>query len=206
MNAKRRILTVGLGLILMAATPGCGPTPKLIGYPPGTLPVEYEPATTYSACLVASLTMAANYVEGRPRFRVPEVLEDLKKAGSDETKVQDLKAYLGRKGLGIWALAGTMDEKPPTGVGFWLRSERYPPVCVINRAGTSTAYNHAVVVIGLRENREMESADRIHYLDPSADSPLFTCSLEAFEEMWARCGHAMLVVTKGTFEQAEENP
>jgi hypothetical protein len=199
-GVQGRIALLGAGLAFVAAVTGCGPTPKLIGYPPGALPVEYEPATTYSACLVASVSMAANYAEGRPRFTVPEVLEDLKKEGADETKVQDLKKYLARKGLDVWALAGQMDEKPPTGLGFWLREKQYPPVCVINRIGGSSDYNHAVVVIGLRENRAMESADRIHYLDPSADKPLYTCSLDAFEEMWARCGHAMLVVTKGPVE------
>ena len=206
MSATLRKTVLPIALALAAMLAGCGPTPKLIGYPPGALPVEYDRATTYSACLVASVTMAANYAENRPRFQVPEVLADLKKAGADETKVADLKNYMARKGLTVWNLAGTMDEKPWTGLGFWLREWRSPPVCVINRIGGNADYNHAVVVIGLRENRDMESADRIHYLDPSADSPLYTCSLEAFDEMWARCGHAMLVVTKGPPEQAEVKP
>lgn len=190
-----------LVLVGVAGLAGCSRTPRLIGYPPGTLPVEFEPATTYSACLVAGVSMAANYAENRPRFKVDEVLQDLKAGGADETKVEDLKRYMAKKGLDVWALAGRLDEKPPTGLGYWIRGQRYPVVCVINRVGGSSDSNHAVVVIGFRENRDVESADRIHYLDPSAPSPLETCSLEVFEEMWARCGHAMLVVTKGPVEQ-----
>lgn len=199
MNPRVRTLGIMLvGLSGLAAMAGCGQKNKLIGYPPGTLPVEYAQATSYTACLVTSITMAANYAENRPRFRVEEVVEDLRGAGKDETKVHDLKEYMAKKGLDVWALAGKLDEEPPTGLGFWLRAQRYPVVCVINRVGNGPDYNHAVVVIGFRENRDVESADRIHYLDPSADTPLYTCSLEAFEEIWARCGHAMMVVTKGT--------
>jgi hypothetical protein len=163
---------------------------------PDSLPVGFEAATTYSSCLVASVVMAANYTEERARFKVKDVIAELKAKGADETRVQDLKDYLAGKGLDLVTLAGGMSEDPYVGLGYWLRQGRYPVVCVINRMGTSPDFNHAVVVIGIEGNQPVERADRIYYLDPSADSPLFTCSGEAFETMWARGRHAMLVVTR----------
>jgi len=184
-----------LPLVLLALA-GCEASHRLVGYPPGALPVEFEPSTSYSTCLVASVTMAANYVEDRPRFKVKDVVAELKAAGADETKVQSLKEYMATRGFDVWSLAGEMSENPSTGLLFWLRRQRYPVVCVINRLGESSDFNHAVVVIGIGEHRGVESADKIYYLDPSADSPLYTCSAEEFENMWARCLHTMLVVTK----------
>jgi hypothetical protein len=180
----------------MAMTAGCEAPRRLVSYPPGALPVTFERSTSYSTCLAASVIMAANYLEDSPRFKLKDVVAEIRSYGGDETKVADLKEYLAGKGLHLFSMAGRTNDVPPVGMGYWVRQKGYPVVCVINRVGTSPDFNHAVVVIGMRENLGVETADTIHYLDPSADNPLYTCSEASFETMWARCQHAMLVVTK----------
>ena len=171
-------------------------------YPPGALPVEFVPATTYSSCLVASVVMAANYVEDQPRFRVKDVLAELKAAGRDESKARDLKSYMEGKGLGVWTLTGQLDNHPPTGLGFWLRQERYPVVCVINRVGSSSDFNHAVVVIGMADdpppNQPIGYTTWIRRLTARCTHAAWRAS----RRCRARCHHAMLLVTKEPVEPA----
>lgn len=175
---------------------GCEAPRRLVTYPPGALPVGFERSTSYSTCLAASVVMAANYLEAAPRFKLQEVVDEIRGYGGDETRVADLKEYLAGKGLQLFSMSGRADDIPPLGMGYWLRQKGYPVVCIINRVGGSPDFNHAVVVIGMQENLGIETADTIHYLDPSADNPLYTCSEETFEAMWSRCRNAMLVVAR----------
>lgn len=197
--AGRLLLAAGGWLLLAVAVcgaVGCEAPRRLVSYPPGALPVRFEQSTSFSTCLAASVVMAANYLEGWQRFKLDDVVTEIKSQGGDETRVADLKEYMAGKGLYLFSAAGRTDDNPPLGMGYWIRERGYPVICIINRLGTGPGYNHAVVVIGMSENLGVETADTIYYLDPSSERPLFTCGEGSFEEIWSRCGHAMLIVAR----------
>lgn len=179
--------------IVMAST-GCQSPNRIAKYPEGALRVRYEEATSHSSCLVASVVMAANYVVGERRFSEKAVREDLEQAGLDESRVGDLKKYLADHGLHLVTLAGSLDGKPPVSLKYWLLERGYPVICVINRDPVDPNFNHAVVLIGISTTGDVESTDRIHYFDPSSAEPLHTDDVAAFETVWDRGQHAMMVV------------
>jgi len=165
-----------------------------VTYPPGSLPVRYEPATKHTTCLVASVAMAANYLLGERRFSEEGLLLDIRQAGLNESNVADVKAYLQRHGLYLITLTGKLDEKPPTGLKYWLANRGYPVICVINREPDNPAFNHAVVVTGISANPEGVSVDNIHYFDPSSAQPLHSVEAAAFDILWGRGQYAMMIV------------
>lgn len=187
------IRTALIGLLLTFFA-GCESPNRIAKYPEGALRVRYEEASTYSACLVASVVMAANYLAGERRFSENGIRGDLQRAGLDESRVGDLKTYLAGQGLHLVTLAGSLDGKPPLSLKYWLLRRGYPVICVINRNPVDPNFNHAVVLIGISATEDIESADRIHYLDPSSAEPLHTDDAVTFEVIWARGQHAMMVV------------
>jgi hypothetical protein len=184
---------------------GCEqPQRKLVTFPAGTLPVHYEVASAPTACLVASVTMAANYVLGERRFTEPDLRTALARQKLDEKRVGDLKKYLAEQGLELVVLTGRPDGEPPLGLRYWLLTRGYPVICVINRQGANpdlkthagSQYNHAVVVTGFSANPAQPSADIVYYLDPSTPDPLQSVGLAEFETLWARGDYAMMVIVK----------
>lgn len=181
-------------IVITAASTGCESPHRIAKYPDGSLQVRYEEATTHSSCLVASVAMAANYVVGERRFSENGIREDLKRAGWDESRVGDLKTYLTEQGLHLVTLAGSLDGNPPVSLKYWLLRRGYPVICVINRDPVDPNFNHAVVLIGISTTGDIESTDRIHYLDPSSADPLHADDAVKFEAAWARGQYAMMVV------------
>jgi hypothetical protein len=189
-NTIGRLLLTGL----VTAVIGCEAPKRIHSFPAGTLPVLYEPATTHSTCLVASLAMSANYLLGERRFSEKQMRTELKQAGKDETLTRDLKDYLETKGLYLIALTGQIDGKPPSALSYWVVKRGYPAICIINREPGQPAFNHAVVVIGISPTSTEQSADIIHYLDPATPEPLQSCNTAEFERLWAAAEYAMLLV------------
>jgi hypothetical protein len=184
---------------LVLALAGCESTEKEkrqpAKYPQDTLRVRYESAESYSTCLVASISMSANYVLGKREFSEESIRTALKSTGRDETLVADLKAYLAEQGLHLITLTGRIDGKPPVRLGYWVQSRGYPVICIINRDPESDpGFNHAVVVIGISANPEDGAADKIHYFDPSAPQPLQSDPVARFQTFWGRCDRAMMIV------------
>ncbi len=179
-----------------AGLAGCSGPNRVARYPDGALRVRYEEAGTFSTCLVASVTMAGNYLLGERRLTENRIRNDLKQAGRDETRVGDLKDYLAEtdERLHLVTLTGQLNDEAPTGLGYWLNQRGYPVICVINRDPEDAAFNHAVVVIGISPNPTGGSADIVHYLDPSSVEPLHSTEAPVFEQVWARCNHAMMIV------------
>lgn len=191
------LLFLAIAFLAIAAVTiaGCErPRPAFVTHPQGTLRVPYEPASSQTACLVACVTMASNYLLDEPRFEEAAVRQALEDAGLDETQVADLKRWLELQGLYLVTLTGQMDEKPPTGIRFWLQRRGYPVICVINEHEGDHRYNHAVIVTGISENPVDPAADTIYYLDPSPGDPLQSVRLDAFEAMWERGGRTMMLV------------
>lgn len=195
------VIATLLGAVM--STAGCDRPVRIAKYPEGSLHVRYEQATTYSTCLVASVAMAGNYLLGERRFSEYGIRNDIERTGRDVTLVRDLQAYLADEGLDLHALSGQLGDEAPTGVGFWVKQRGYPAICVINRVSEDPAFNHAVVVIGISPNREGGSTDIIHYLDPSVPEPLQSMDAAAFEELWARCEHALLIVAVAPADRRE---
>lgn len=188
---------VGLLIALMSCAAGCEePGKPVMRYPPGALRVPYEEATDHSTCLVASVAMAANYLLGEHKFSEKVIGAELKQMNLDPTRVGDLQLYLSRHGLYMGAYRGRLDDQPPLGLRYLLNERGYPVICVINRAGQGPEYNHAVVVIGISENPGGLMADTIHYFDPSSPKQLVSTDALDFEQMWGRCQHAMMFVTR----------
>jgi len=185
-----RVTLIGIPAALF----GCETPNRIARYPEGSLRVRYEEATTHSSCLVASVAMAANYMVGEWRFSENVIREDLQRAGLDESRVGDLKTYLAGKGLHLVTLAGSLDGKPPASLRYWLLKRGYPVICIINRDPVDPNFNHAVVLIGISTTGDIESTDRIHYLDPSSVDPLHADDAATFETIWARGQYAMMVV------------
>ncbi len=184
---------VGAPLMLSVLLAGCQAPQRVMTYPKGCWPVRYEPAVSHSSCLVASIVMAANYRLDKRQYSVPQVCRELKALHLDETSIADMNTYLERNGLALLTLSGNPSSKPPTGLQYWLRERRYPVICVINRRGSDERFNHAVVVIGITKN-SAEPADTVHYMDPSAQDPVLSCSITDFEVLWARGRNAMMIV------------
>lgn len=162
-------------------------------YPPGSLPVHYEPATTHSTCLVASVAMAANYLVGERQFTETQIRQELQKQNLDETSIAAVQSYLDSKGLHLLTLSGEMNGKPPTSLRYWLQTRGYPVICIINRQGINPAFNHAIVLIGITKPAD-GSADMFHYLDPSGPEPAYSCTASDFEVLWTRGQNAMMIV------------
>ena len=182
----------------LAILAGCN-QPRRIAvetHPPGTLKVRYEPTTSAKSCLVASVVMAANYVENRTRFTEPRVRRELEIADQDESKVAHLAAYLRLHGLDLIALKGQRSGNPPCGLAYWLR-RGFPPICIINKIGKNADYNHAVVVIGFnRPDADPADDDTvIYYLDPSSPKQLESGPAARFDEWWSAGERALLIVT-----------
>lgn len=195
-SVGRRLL-IGTAVVLVALGSGCQePARKIVTHPEGTLRVPYEVASAPSSCLVASVTMAANYLEGQRRFKEPAVRVALKQQKLDETKVTDLRTYLTGQGLDLIAVSGELDGKPPLGLKFWSVTKGYPVICVINQHEGDPQFNHAVVVTGFSANADKPLADIVYYLDPATRDPLQSVGLWEFDTWWGRCGRAMMVVVK----------
>lgn len=178
--------------------PGCN-VPRRVAvdrHPPGALKVRYECTTSDTSCLVASVVMAANYLDRRVRFKEPAVRRELERAGKDESRVADLRHFLRSKDLDLIVLEGARSLRPPNGLGYWLR-RGFPAICVINKIGKDADYNHAVVVIGFGppEADPAQDGTVIHYLDPSSPKQQESGPAERFDEWWAVSGRALLIVT-----------
>lgn len=204
-GCARRVL-VGFVLAgLLGGGAGCDQSQRrLVTYPRGTLPIHYEAASVPTACLVAGVAMAANYLVGERKFTEPQIRAALARQNLDEKKVADLKTFLETQGLELVVLAGRMDGEPPLGLRYWLLSRGYPVICVINRQGADPdvsrpvdpQFNHAVVVTGFSANPADPAADILYYLDPSTADPLQSVGLAEFDAMWARCDRAMMLVVQ----------
>jgi ABC-type bacteriocin/lantibiotic exporter with double-glycine peptidase domain len=181
------------GLTLILGT-GCEQPRTFAGYPAGSLQVRYEASTKYSGCLIACVAMAANYLTDTHAFSEAEIRRQMEQAGLDETRIADVSKFLVKKGLHLVTLSGRLGGKPPASLAYWVNQRGYPAICVINRQPDSPAFNHAVVVIGISPTGPVESADTIHYLDPSSPKQLHTEKAAAFEANWARGQHAMMIV------------
>lgn len=175
---------------------GCQEAQRVAKYPEGALQVRYESSSKYSGCLIASVAMAANYLLNKTTFSEASIRSDLLVAGLDESRIGDVKKYLGEKGLHLITLSGCLDGKPPASLKYWVNDRGYPVICVINRQPSDPALNHAVVVIGISKMGSVESADRIHYLDPSSPVQLHGEELATFQANWARGQHAMMIVVQ----------
>ncbi len=184
-------------------TTGCQePKEKVYRYPRGAIQVPYEAATSHTTCLVASVAMAANYLEKEHTYSEKRMLRQLKDMGLDETRVGDLKKFLARDGLHLLAFKGRLDAKPPLGLEYLLQKRGYPVICVINYDDADNPdYNHAVVVIGISKNLGPVSTDVIHYFDPASTYQLHTVDDATFERMWARSGRAMMIVARAPEEK-----
>jgi hypothetical protein len=181
-------------LACLLALFGCDQPRPAVTFPPNTLPVRYEPATSHTTCLVAAVAMAGNYLIGDRRMTEKSIREDMKAAGRDETKIEDIRTFLQDKGLYLLTLSGQLDGKPPSSLRYWLVERGYPVICVINRNGDDPAFNHAVVVTGIEHTDPEVSADKIVYLDPSVGQVLHTDDEKAFDVLWQRGERAMLIV------------
>ena len=186
----RLVICLLAGLLMT----GCVAPRPPVTHPPGTLRVAYERSESHTGCLVASAAMAANYLLARPEWTEKRLRDQMQAVGLDESKVADVKAFLGRQGLYVVTLSGTLDGNPPTGLGHWVRVRGYPVVCIINYQGEDPAYNHAVVVIGFSAKAGAEATDKVYYLDPSTDLPLHEVPAAGFEALWGPSGRAMLLV------------
>ena len=187
----RRLICVVIALgTLLAGLAGCEAPKRLITYPEGTLPVQYEPATTHSTCLVASVAMAANYLVGSRQLTETGIRQAVKAAGKDETSIEDLE----NRQLYMLTLSGRLNAKPPVDLGYWVRTRGYPVICVLNQNDDDPAFNHAVVVTGIVKASEAQKADTIYYLDPSTPRPMQSLTPEEFDRAWARAGRAMIIV------------
>ena len=193
---SRARLWPGVGLLAACACNDTNREP--VRYPPDALPVRFESATSHSGCLVAGVVMASNYLLEKREFSEAGITEELEAAGLDETVVRDLASYLATKGLDLRTLTGEIGDDAPLGLGHWVKSWRYPVICIINRDPEGdTDFNHAVVVIGISPNPEGSAADNtVHYFDPASEAkPLRSVAADAFEVEWGRGGRAMMIVT-----------
>jgi hypothetical protein len=184
------VLLAGLGL---AAT-GCEQPRQSAKYPEDTLQVRYEASTAYSGCLIACVAMAANYLLDKQEFSETGIRQVMRQARLDETRIADVRNFLSGKGLHLVTLSGGLDGKPPGSLGYWVRERGYPAICVINRQVGEPGFNHAVVVIGISGTGPVDSADTIHYLDPSSPKQLHSEEAGVFEANWSRGQNAMLIV------------
>jgi hypothetical protein len=166
-------------------------------YPKQCLHVPFEPTNSNSSCLVAAVVMAANYLDGRPRFREREVLKQMQADHLDETKPADVQTWLQRQpdGFSLITLRGALTDRPPTGLQYWLLDRGYPVVCIVNSTAGGPEFNHAVVVIGL-DGPAGDRPETIHYLDPASFKRVEHSAREQFETWWSRCEHAMALVVR----------
>lgn len=178
---------------------GCAPKLEswATDYPAGVLDVRYEPATHFASCLVASVAMAASKVDGH-LYNEPEIRRQLREAGLDETRPHDLDTWLATRRLDLLILAGRLDDRPPFGVEYWVMQRGYPAICIVNRSGEDTRYNHAIVVIGVQRKvtDHPGTTDTLYYLDPASKRGLETVDRETFEMWWSRGQRTMMVVVK----------
>lgn len=185
----------GLTILALCLASGCeAPKSKFTTYPPGTLPVPYQEASAPSSCLVASVSMAANYLLADHRLAEPAARAAMKEKELDEAQVVDVKKYLADQGLDMIVLSGRLDGKPTEGLRFWVEQKGYPAICIINRHGEDPKFNHAVVVTGFSGDANGQQADIVYYLDPSTREPLQFLELAEFDRYWARGNRAMLLV------------
>jgi hypothetical protein len=186
--------TLILGVLTFTLGTGCEQPRTFPGYPVDSLQVRYEASTKYSGCLIACVAMAANHLVDTHLFSEAEIRQEMEQAGLDETRIADVSKFLENKGLHLVTLSGRLRGKPPASLAYWVNQRGYPAICVINRQPDSPAFNHAIVVIGISPTGPVESADTIHYLDPSSPRQLHTEETVAFEANWARGQHAMMIV------------
>lgn len=188
----RRFLVM---ILLLPAAVGCETPAKTVRYPEGALPVRYESSATASGCLAASIAMASNYLLGNTRYTEASLIRDMRAARLDESSIGDVKTFLEKQGLYVITLSGQLGGKPPGRIEYWLKERGYPVICVVNRDPQGdSAFNHAVVVIGISPKSDEKSADIIQYLDPSAREPLQSADAVAFDVLWTRGQHAMMIV------------
>ena len=189
---------VGLGLT------GCeGSRQTFVTHPPGTLPVAFEGASASSSCLVACVTMSANYLLGKRQFAEPEVRTTLAQRHLDETSIKDLQTFLSDSGQGLelMVLSGQLDDQPPRGIRFWIERKGYPVIAIINKRGKDpkfAKFNHAVVVTGFSTDTSSSPADIVYYLDPSTSEPMVSVTRTDFEKYWSASDRAMLLVVQPT--------
>ena len=183
-----------LGEITLLFGTACEQPRTFPGYPADTLRVRYEGSTRYSGCLIACVAMAGNYLADTRLFSETEIRKEMERAGLDEIRISDVRKFLENKGLHLMTLSGRLGGRPPASLAYWVNQRGYPAICVINRQPDDPAFNHAVVVIGISPTGPVESADTIHYLDPSSPKHLHTEKAAVFEANWARGEHAMMIV------------
>jgi hypothetical protein len=197
--ATRRNRTPRLGAVLFACLPvlsgaGCKKQLTALETPPGTLPVRYVPATDYTDCLLASVIMSANYVDGRPRLVPSTVRADLEADGLDRTRLGDFRNWMSTQGFRMIALKGRLVRTPPDGVLWWVQERGYPVICVLNRHGGDPEFNHAVVVIGFDLGDNEKEVRNVHLLDPASPYGVESPDRATFEREWQETDRVMILV------------
>ena len=109
----------------------------------------------------------------------------------------DVKKWFADFGLHLITLKGDLSTTPPIGASYWLQ-RGYPVITVINKFGQNADYNHAVVIIGIDQpDPDDPLADRtVHFLDPASAENLESARASVFEQWWALCEYALMVMVK----------
>lgn len=179
-------------LVLSIGGPSCAKRVAVDEFPPGTVRVGYLAATDYTDCLVASVSMCANYVLGGRRFSPVELRRDLTAAGLDHALVADVGPLLAERGFELRPLVGELSDAPPLGLGWWVLQRGYPVTCVVNKFAGNADYNHAIVVIGINGGGSAESAEAVYVLDPASPKRLERWERLEFLHYWGSAGRVML--------------
>jgi hypothetical protein len=184
--------------LLMLFAPACYKREAIDVYPPNSLHVRYEDVSSDQSCLVASVVMAANYVDPHAELRESAALQEIADAGMDETLVADVKKWIDSKGFKLIHLKGQFNNQPPFGMHYWVQNRGYPVVCIVekeeDKPSEELSFHHAVVVIGVDVDANVDNVDRIHYIDPISIKRLEFDTADDFEASWARGGYGMLLV------------
>lgn len=177
--------------MLLIVCPGCRKRIAVDTYPPGTLHVRYAAATELTDCLVASVSMCANYLLQTDRYTPPRIRQEMQAQSLDPSRVGDMQTWLADKGLTMTPVKGSLEADPPLGVAWWVQSRGHPVICVVNKYGTNADYNHAVVVIGV-ELAADGRVDALHVLDPASPKRLERWDRETMETHWNATDRVML--------------
>jgi len=172
-------------------------------YPPGTLQVRFVPAMRWTDCLVAGVTMCANYVAGSSRLDPSRIRTGMTEAGLDPTRIADMRTYLAENGWELTPLHGRLSGEPETGLIWWVLERGYPILCVVNKYAGNADYNHAVVVIGFEGPPQavpsepgrvapVLGVDKVCLLDPASPKRVECWDRLTFEHYWGSAGRIML--------------
>ena len=197
-GAKVQAVRLAAVSLMLVAPVGCAPLRVDVEtIPPQCLQVLYQPSSSYTSCLVASVVMTGNYVEGAQILDEFKARREIKELNLDETRIGDIRKWLSTKRLVLMPMAGKLSDRPPLGLGYWLK-RGYPVICIINQKGGNPDYNHAVVVIGVEAPPEtpINRVEKIYYLDPSTPKRVESCAPTEFLTIWDRAQQAMLLIVK----------